>query len=166
MMHRWFSANLSICWNNSICRDNFLWFMIKFFTLAHAYILYRLQPLKVQQPTWPAILSRSLWPWEVSLRPLQAHVKEKQKKLHLSIIQITATRYWTEFSLSPIWVLLHHFEAFQSLKDLPRHVSGANAEVGRTYTVPLTPSIDLDHGSNADPSSQVQVPSCGCWWNI
>lgn len=66
-------------------------------------------------------------------------------------------------SFSPIWVLLHHFEAFQSLEDLPRHVSGAHTEVGGAHTVPLPPSVHLDHGSHADPTTQIQVTSCGCW---
>lgn len=67
---------------------------------------------------------------------------------------------------SPIRVLLHHFQALQCLEDLPRHVPGAHAEVGRAHPVPLSPSVHLDHGSDAHPPSQVQVASCGCWRDI
>ncbi len=63
----------------------------------------------------------------------------------------------------PVWVFLHHLKALQSLKDLPRHIPGAHAEVGGAHSIPLTPSVDFDHRADADPSSQVQVTSCGRW---
>lgn len=118
---------------------------------------------RVKQPTWPAIRSRSLWPWGVSLRPLLAW--NKTEGIH-PLLKSQQVWQHTVSSFSPIRVLLHHFEALQSLEDLPRYIPGAHTEVGRAHPVPLPPSVHLDHGSDADPPSQVQVTSRGCWRDI
>lgn len=65
-------------------------------------------------------------------------------------------------ALLPIGVFFHHLQSLQRLEDLPRHIPGANAEVGRAYAIPLTPSVDFDHSAHPHSSSQVQVTGRRC----
>lgn len=64
---------------------------------------------------------------------------------------------------SPVGVLLNHLKSLQGLKHFASHILGAHTEVRGAHAVPLTTSVDLDHGAYADTTTQVKVTYCGGW---